>query len=154
MFVKASDYSTFRATLIVLRVLGGKPVPLKKFVAEATKANAAKGKSGWDRTPQPASPSGAKSPLAEQPPKGPVNACSLAYLLLDQFVIFVLNDSSVGANPIKIPPALRTKPSPTPTAPSTRSQSPWGTIETAKEPCSCASFTNNSSYSNIHFRVH
>lgn len=137
---QTSDCSTFRAMLIVLHVLGGKPVPLKKFVAEEVKANAVKGKSRWAPNPQPASPSGAKSPLAEQPPKGPVNACSLAYIFLNhyQFVIFVLNDSSVGASPIKIPPALRTKPSPTPTTPSTRSQSPWGTLETAKEPCSCS----------------
>ncbi|KAF9474823.1 hypothetical protein BDN70DRAFT_295694 [Pholiota conissans] len=86
-------------------------MPLHKFVAEATKANEVKGKSAWGPI-KPASPSGAKSPLAEEQPKGPVNK---------------------WATPLQIPPSGRAKPSPSTTAPSTRSQSPWATLESSQQ---------------------
>ena len=52
-------------------------MPLQQFVSDAVRANAKK--TGWGEV-QSAALRGAKSPLAEEAPRGPVNACVLASL--------------------------------------------------------------------------
>ncbi|KJA28270.1 hypothetical protein HYPSUDRAFT_811264 [Hypholoma sublateritium FD-334 SS-4] len=84
------------------KVAWGRSVPLQKFVSDAVRANSRK--TGWTAV-QPAAPAGAKSPLAEEAPKGPVNA---------------------WAKPLKVPASQRSKPAPTP-APKIDSQ--WGSTE-------------------------